>query len=251
MRVSLWVFVCGVIRLVWPLRALRARPVHLERLILRWEGEVEQRGPSVGTFDHEKLYNWDWSQSCHTSHTASVTLTVTVSRIVTQAQPIIHHNITCSHRLNNANRTCHHGLRWYSAEIINWSQVSGRMSLRRDVGAPSWDDDDCDIKIFKIFSLELRPGKCCVCVPYWGGIEGRRAAIGHNSPILLIPVKMRPGSHLHNGAASAHWLILVHTAWSWAWPGEGEGICRHVLSSASSGRGPLGASTNRSKGVWY
>ena len=150
MRVSIWVFVCGVIRLVWPLRALRARPVHLERLILRWEGEVEQRGPSVGTLDHEKLYNWDWSQSCHTSHTAPVTLTVTVSRIVTQAQPIIHHNITSSqHSLNNANRTCHHGLRWTSVEIINWSQVSGRMSLRRDVGAPSWDDDDCDIKIFK------------------------------------------------------------------------------------------------------
>ena len=102
-----WCSCVAVIRPVWPLRTLRARPVHLERLILRWEGEVEQRGPSVGTLDHEKLYNWDWSQSCHTSHTASVTLTVTLSRIVTQAQPIIHHNITSSHSLNNANRTCH------------------------------------------------------------------------------------------------------------------------------------------------
>lgn len=47
------------------------------------------------------------------------------------------------------------------------------------------------------------------------------------------------GCHLHNGAASADWMTLVHS-WSGAGPGHhsGEGICRHLLHHLN---GPIAA----------
>ena len=97
-----------------------------------------------------------------------------------------------------------------------------------------------------------------LCPCNTGGNQWRRAAIGQDSPILLIPVKMRRGrlssavcSHLDN-AASAESIILVRRLMPGAGPAEW--VRRGNLPPSPQTIlwvGSLRPSTNGSKRVWY
>ena len=142
------------------------------------------------------------------------------------------------------------------------------MSLRRVVRAPSWDDDDCDIKIFEIFGLsfntDIRPVECWALSPQPPVPPSLICAILRGNwatPRCYwseFPHPAHPSedaswlcSHLHNGPAS-DWMILVHTELQQLGLAQdsGEGICRR-LHKPPCGQGSLRASTNGSKRVWY
>lgn len=220
MRVSILVFVCGVIRLVWPHSLLSSsRPP--------WETNFKMRArekwsSSVGrVWEHLTMRNYTTETVIpvlsHISHCHADCHTVTNCDTGSTNHSSHHH----SHSTNNANRVCHHGL--YDTNFIRNRKTGAkfREECHWDVklGPPSemmtvaviWKylrylSTGKDINQYWVLSPSRHPSSVCLT-------EG-----GEYSDAATLLVGIPPScssqwrcalalcSHLHNGQSSICWL---------------------------------------------